>query len=74
MSWIRHFHPPSLEFENGNTKTFCDFLKVQKGDWKAACHEELESLRERGVFELTDLPKGRRVVKNRWVFDIKSDG
>jgi len=48
--------------------------KVQKEEWKKACHEELESLRERRVFELTDLPKGRRVVKNRWVFDIKSDG
>ena len=48
--------------------------KAQKEEWKKACHEELESLRERGVFELTDLPKGRRVVKNRWVFDIKSDG
>ena len=25
------------------------------------------------VFELTDLPKGRKVIKNRWVFDIKQD-
>ena len=48
--------------------------KVQKEEWKAACHEELESLRERCVFELTNLPNGRKVVKNCWVFDIKSDG
>ena len=48
--------------------------KAQKEEWKKACHEELESLRERRVFELTDLPKGRKVIKNRWVFDIKSDG
>ena len=48
--------------------------KVQKEEWKAACHEELESLRECRVFELTDLPKGRKVIKNRWVFNIKSDG
>jgi hypothetical protein len=48
--------------------------KAQKEEWKKACHEELESLRERRVFELTDLPKGRKVVKNRWVFDLKSDG
>ena len=48
--------------------------KAQKEEWKAACHKELESLRERCVFELTDLPKGRKVVKNRWVFNIKSDG
>ena len=48
--------------------------KAQKEEWKAACHEELESLHEHRVFELTDLPKGRKVVKNRWVFDIKSNG
>ena len=48
--------------------------KVQKEEWKTACWEELELLRKRGIFELTDLPKGRRVIKNRWVFDIKSDG
>lgn len=33
--------------------------KAQKEEWKAACHEELESLHECGVFELTDLPKSR---------------
>ena len=25
------------------------------------------------VFELTDLPKGRKVIKNRWLFDVKQD-
>ena len=56
--------------------TFQDILWlpiVECKEWKAACHEELESLRARRVFELTDLPKGRKVVKNRWVFDVKSD-
>src|SRR6202046_493852 len=31
-------------------------------------------IRRRNVFEVTDLPKGRKIIKNRWVFDIKSDG
>ena len=26
------------------------------------------------IFKLTDLPKGRKVIKNRWVFNIKQDG
>src|SRR6202012_5185415 len=39
-----------------------------------ACREELESLRKCKVYELVDPPKGRRVIKNRWVFDLKSDG
>ena len=47
--------------------------KEQK-EWKTACREELEALRRRNVFELVDRPKGRRVVKNRWVFDVKTDG
>src|SRR6201996_1978584 len=56
---------------------FRDILKFPKEiqeEWKAACHEELEALRRRNVFEVTDLPKGRKIIKNRWVFDIKSDG
>ncbi|KAF7773627.1 hypothetical protein Agabi119p4_5794 [Agaricus bisporus var. burnettii] len=42
--------------------------------WIDACLEELEALQKRGVYELVDLPKGRRTIKNRWVFNEKSDG
>jgi len=42
--------------------------------WKKACQEELEALRKHKVFELADLPKGRKAIKNRWVFMTKSDG
>ena len=57
--------------------TFRDILRMPKElqkEWKKACYEELESLRQRQVFELTELPPGRKAIKNRWVFDIKSDG
>ena len=56
---------------------FQDILRLptrEREEWKKACLEELESLRVQKVFELTDLPKGRKVIKNRWVFDIKQDG
>ena len=43
-------------------------------EWKKACREELEILRQRDVFELVDLPPNKRIVRNRWVFAIKSDG
>ncbi|RXW13284.1 hypothetical protein EST38_g12566 [Candolleomyces aberdarensis] len=36
--------------------------------------EEIDALKGRQVFELVDLPKGRRAIRGRWVFDIKSDG
>jgi hypothetical protein len=31
-------------------------------------------LKQRKVFELVELPKGAKPIKNRWVFAIKSDG
>jgi len=43
-------------------------------EWKQACYKELDSLCRHKVFELVDPPKGRKVIKNRWVFDLKSDG
>jgi len=42
--------------------------------WKKACQEELEALHKRKVFELADLPKGHKAIKNCWVFMTKSDG
>ena len=57
--------------------TFRDILKLpsdKQEEWRKACHEELDSLRKHKVYELVDPPKGQKVIKNRWVFDIKSDG
>ena len=34
----------------------------------------MESLDKCDVFELTDLPKGHKIIGCRWVFDIKGDG
>jgi hypothetical protein len=31
-------------------------------EWKTACLEELESLRKHNVFELTDPPKGCKII------------
>ena len=57
--------------------SFCDILKLPKKEqeeWKAACQDELEALKRWEVFEITDLPKGCKIIKNRWVFDIKNNG
>src|SRR6266853_6537919 len=72
--------PPDLETpDTANVRewTFRDIIKMPKDaqkEWKQACRKELDSLRRREVFELVDPPKGRKVIKNRWVFDLKSDG
>ena len=57
--------------------TYKDILRMPTDDqeeWKHACCEELESLCRWCVYELVDLLKGRKVIKNQWVFDLKSDG
>ena len=46
----------------------------QQKEWKEACQQEIEILRQHNVYELVDKPKGAKLVKNRWVFAIKSDG
>jgi hypothetical protein len=47
---------------------------VQRKQWLDKCHEELDDLHRRKVYDLVDPPPGRKIIKNRWVFDIKSDG
>jgi hypothetical protein len=68
---------PLLNMSSPREWMFRDILRMPnklQEEWKKACLEELESLRKRQVFELTDLPHGRKVIKNRWVFNIKTDG
>ena len=45
-----------------------------KDKWRQACIEEISALKKCSVFELVALPKGRKAIRNRWVFDIKPDG
>ena len=40
----------------------------ERGQWYAACQEELDTLKAQGVYEIVDLPPGRKSIKNRWVF------
>jgi hypothetical protein len=57
--------------------TFRDLKRLpqsEQEEWRLACLEEIDALNKREVFELVDLPKGRKAIKGRWVFDVKSDG
>jgi hypothetical protein len=77
MSSLMNFIGTTSNTSNIREWTFRDILRMPKEsqeEWKQACREELASLRKRKVFELVDPPKGRKVIKNRWVFDLKSDG
>ena len=37
-------------------------------------HEEMNSLNNNKTYDLVELPKGKKVLKNKWVFKLKKDG
>ena len=39
-----------------------------------ACQQELDSLHVQDVYDLVNPPLGRKIIKNCWVFDVKTDG
>jgi len=48
--------------------TFKDVAKLpadSKKRWLESCLEELKSLKDKDVYEIVDLPKRRKAVKNR---------
>jgi len=67
----------TLPKESPKEWTYRDILRLPQDslmEWKAACERELKALNKRNVFELVPRPKRRKVIKNRWVFDVKDDG
>ena len=45
----------------------------QKVKWEEAMRSEIASLRENGGYKLVDRPKGKEVVKSKWVLREKND-
>jgi hypothetical protein len=46
---------------------------AQAPDWQAAMQQEYSSLMDNGTWELVDLPSGRVVVNNMWIYKVKPD-
>ncbi|CAI7855694.1 unnamed protein product [Closterium sp. NIES-54] len=46
--------------------------RPHKEEWRAAIQEELDTLAERGTWELVNMPEGRKPVGVRWIFKIKT--
>ena len=67
---------------NESLKPHCEWsyyniLHLPKSEqklWFEACKKELDMLKERKVYEIVDQPTNCKVIKNHWVFDVKSDG
>ena len=71
--------PPFKPSKESNIRewTFCDIAclpKAEQNEWQKVCEEELEALCWHKVFEIVDRPQGTNIVKNHWVFNVKSDG
>ena len=54
------------------------FQEVQshkdKQSWLKAMHEKMNSLNKNKTYDLVELPKGKKVLKNKWVLKLKKDG
>ena len=37
-------------------------------------HEEMNSLNKNKTYDLVELSKGKKVLKNKWMFKLKKDG
>ena len=44
-----------------------------KGEWNKAMQEEMKSLKENHTYDLVKLPKGKRSLKNKWVYKLKTE-
>jgi len=43
-----------------------------KVEWVKAMQEEMKSLHEIHAYDLVELPKRRKVLKNKWVYKLKN--
>ena len=58
-------------------KQYKDVAKLSADEqhkWRTAMQKEMDSLQNRKVWDLVNLPPGRTPVKGRWVYVVKSDG
>lgn len=45
----------------------------QRDEWLQAMDDEIQGLVKQGTWEIVDLPEGRRAIKCKWVFKLKTD-
>lgn len=63
-----------LLIEAGDPDTFEEDMEDDhKKEWMDAMQDELNSMHENQTFDLVCLPKGKKALKNRWVFRVKQD-
>ncbi|KAL4383727.1 hypothetical protein GQ457_15G024680 [Hibiscus cannabinus] len=69
---------PPLEYvivvNEGEPQSFDQAMGYDhKEEWLKAMQEEMQSLHENQTYDLVELPKRRRALKNKWVYKLKTD-
>ena len=58
--------------DGSKPKCFADAMEDEyKKEWMEAMQEEMDSLYKNHTYELVKLPKGKKTLKNKWVYRIK---
>ena len=58
----------------GEPQSFVEAIETNdKERWMQAMKEEIQSLKENQTYDLVKLPEGRKALKNKWVFKLKSE-
>ncbi|CAI7839684.1 unnamed protein product [Closterium sp. NIES-53] len=64
----------SLVEMTGEPATLKEALEGRDAEeWKKAMEIELKIIEENGMWELVELPEGRKAITSKWLFKIKSD-
>ncbi|XP_073061796.1 uncharacterized protein [Primulina eburnea] len=60
--------------DGGEPESFEEAITSEHKDmWMEAMQEEMQSLHDNETFELVKLPKGKKALKNKWVFRLKHE-
>ena len=55
--------------------SYAEAMRSENADaWTKACQYEIDALSKNNTWDLVDLPPGRKAVKSKWVFKLKTDG
>ncbi|CAL5342497.1 unnamed protein product [Camellia sinensis] len=64
----------ALMTDEGEPKGYAEAMEDDhKLEWADAMQDEMQSLHDNHTFELAKLPKGKRALKNKWVYRVKHD-
>lgn len=69
--WRANFALLTLDNEPETLREAMESDDWQK--WKAAMDEEIAALNKNKTWQLVDKPRGRKIIKSKWVFKLKHD-